>query len=361
MEIQAAVLQNEGEDFRVEQVTLDAPKAGGVLVKIVASGICSTDIHVQHQEYYFPLPAVLGHEGAGVVEKAGEGVSSVQPGDHVVLGYAYCGKCRPCLGGTPYHCDRYGELNFGGRMADGTTRLHQHSHDLAVFFGQSSFGAYAVVNENNVVRVDPGLDLKLLAPLGCGVQTGSGTVLNHFRAEAGSQLAVFGAGAVGLSAVMAGKVAGCSVIVAVDIHDRRLALAQELGATHVLNPRKANVAAEIKNITGGGADYALEASGRSEVGLTALQSLKSGGRLAYVSEPPAVTGIEVSHLQSMTITGIIEGDSVPQQFIPRLIRLYQAGEFPFDKLIKLYPLAEINQAVADAQSGRTVKPVLVMP
>ncbi|MDR3590921.1 MAG: NAD(P)-dependent alcohol dehydrogenase [Negativicutes bacterium] len=361
MEVQAAVLHRKGEAFKIEPVTLDEPKTGEMLVRIVASGICSTDIHIQHQEYFFPLPAVLGHEGAGIVEEVGPGVNDVHPGDHVVLGYAFCGECPPCLSGAPFDCDRYGELNFGGRMADGSTRLHQHGRDLAVLFGQASFGTRAVVNRNNIVKVDRRLDLKLLGPLGCGVQTGAGTVLNHFRAEAGSSIAVFGAGAVGLSAVMAARVAGCGVIVVTDVRDHRLTLAQELGATHVLNPGKVDVATEIRRIAGGGVAYALEASGHAAVGLQAVQSLAAGGKLAYVSAYPALTGVEKAHLRSLTITGIVEGDSVPGVFIPRLLELYAAGEFPFDRLIRVYPLAEINQAVADAQNGVTVKPVIVMP
>ncbi|OPX87837.1 MAG: Aryl-alcohol dehydrogenase [Pelotomaculum sp. PtaB.Bin104] len=361
MEIQAAVLYRKREKFKIAPVTLDEPKAGEVLVKIVASGICLTDIHVQNQEYWFPLPAVLGHEGAGIVEKAGEGVSAVKPGDHFVLGYAYCGKCQPCLTGAPFACEIYDELNFGGRMADGSTRLHQHGRELSVFFGQSSFGTYAVVNVNNVVKVDRELDLRLLGPLGCGVQTGSGTVLNHFQPEAGSSIAVFGAGAVGLSAVMASKVANCRMIIATDIHDNRLELAQDLGATHVMNPRKVDVVAEIKRITGGGVEYALEASGHAAVGRQAVNSLVLGGKLAYVSAPPLMTGMETSHMGSLTISGIVEGDSVPQVFIPRLINLYKTGKFPFDKLIKFYPLQEINRAVADAHSGAVIKPVIIMP
>ncbi|OPY57655.1 MAG: Aryl-alcohol dehydrogenase [Pelotomaculum sp. PtaU1.Bin035] len=361
MEIQAAVLYRKGEKFRIEPVTLDEPKAGEVLIKIVASGICLTDIHVQNQEYWFPLPAVLGHEGAGIVEKAGEGVSAVKPGDHVVLGYAYCGKCRPCLTGAPFECERYDELNFGGRMADGSTRLHHHGRELSVFFGQSSFGTYAVVNVNNVVKVDRELDLHSLGPLGCGIQTGSGTILNHFQPEAGSRIAVFGAGAVGLSAVMAAKVAKCGMIIATDIHDNRLELAQELGATHIMNPRKVDVAAEVKHITKGGVDYALEASGHAAVGRQGVNSLGFGGKLAYVSAPPFTAGVDAAHLGSLTISGIVEGDSVPQIFIPRLINLYKAGKFPFDKLIKFYPMQEINRAAADAQKGNVIKPVIIMP
>ncbi len=361
MEIAAAVLHRKGGAFAIERVILDEPQAGEVLVRIVASGICATDIHIQRQEYWFPLPAVLGHEGAGIVEKVGAGVTAAQPGDHVVLGYAFCGRCPACLAGRPYECERNDELNWGGRMADGSSRLHQHGRDLAVLFGQSSFGAYAVVGENNLVRVDRELDLKLLAPLGCGIQTGSGTVLNHFRAEPGTKIAVFGAGAVGLSAVMAARVAGCAVIVATDVHDTRLALAAELGATHVVNARDGDAAAAIRRITGGGADYALEASGRAAVGAQAVRALAPHGKLAYVSAPPSLAGVDAAHARSLTITGVIEGESVPQVFIPRLIDLYRRGEFPFDRLISFYPLREINRAVADAQSGSTVKPVVVMP
>lgn len=290
----------------------------------------------------------------------GEGVSTVKPGDPVVLGYAYCGKCHSCLTGAPFECERYDELNFGGRMADGSTRLHHQGHELSVFFGQSSFGTYAVVNVNNVVKVDREVDLTLLGPLGCGIQTGSGTILNHFQPKAGSSIAIFGAGAVGLSAVMASKIANCGIIIATDIHDKRLELAQELGATHVMNPRKVDVVAEIKALTKGGVEYALEASGHPAVGRQAVSSLVFGGNLAYVSAPPSITGLDAAHIRSLTISGIVEGDSIPQVFIPRLINLYKAGKFPFNKLIKFYPLQEINRAVADAQSGAVIKPVITM-
>ncbi len=361
MEIRAAVLRRAGENFRIERVTLDEPRAGEALVRIVAAGICATDIHVQHQDYWFPLPAVLGHEGAGIVEKVGPGVTAARPGDHVVLAYAYCGCCPACRGGRPFACADYDELNWGGRMADGSARLHRHGRDLAALFGQASFATHAVVGENNLVPVDPDLDLRLLAPLGCGVQTGAGAVLNHFRAGPGAKLAVFGAGAVGLSAVMAAKAAGCSVIVASDLHDHRLALAAELGATHTLDARRADVAAEIARITGGGADFALEASGRADVGRQAADALAAGGKLAYVSAPPALDYSVAAKRRRLTITGIVEGDSVPQVFLPYLIGLYRAGRFPLDRLARFYPFAAINRAVADARGGATVKPILVMP
>lgn len=360
VEITAAVLHGRGEAFRIERVRLDEPRAGEALVRLVASGICATDIHIQRQEYWFPLPAVLGHEGAGLVEKVGPGVTAVEPGDHVVLGYAYCGHCQACLAGRPYDCERNDELNWGGRMADGTSRLSQNGRALAVLFGQSSFATHAVVGENNLVKVERDLDLRMLAPLGCGIQTGAGTVFNHFRAGAGDTVAVFGAGAVGLSAVMAARVAGCAVIAAVDVRDSRLALAAELGATHTLNAGEGDAAAAIKRITGGGADYALEASGRGDVGAQAVRALKPGGKLAYVSAPPSLAGADAAQARGLTITAIIEGASVPQAFIPRLIALYRRGEFPLDRLVSLYPLAEINRAVADATSGLAVKPVVVM-
>jgi aryl-alcohol dehydrogenase len=359
MEILAAVVHHADDDFQIEPVTLAEPRAEEVLVRIVACGVCHTDIHVQHQHYAFPFPAVLGHEGAGIVERVGPGVTRVSPGDPVLLGYAYCGRCLPCLDGRPFACQGFYELNFGGRLADGTTRLQQNGRELSVFFGQSSFATHAVVHVNNLVKVDKGLDLRVLAPLGCGVQTGAGTVLNVFAPDPGASVAVLGAGAVGLSAVMAARLAGCGVIIAADIHAHRLQLARELGATHAFHARQVDVVDEIRRL--GGVQYAVEASGKAEVGHQAAAALQPGGHLAYVSECPALDGLDPSHTATLTISEVVEGDSIPQVFIPQLIDWYLAGEFPLQHVIRFYPWQEINQAVHDALTGETIKPVLVMP
>lgn len=364
MQIKAAVTNSKGEEFHIETIQLDEPQTGEVLIRIVASGICHTDMVARDQEIPVRLPAVLGHEGAGIVEKVGNGVTEVQPGDHVVLGFAHCGKCRTCLSGRPFACERFLELNFAGIMEDGTQRLHRHEEGLSVFFGQSSFSTYAVVSERNVVKVDKDVDLALLGPLGCGIQTGSGTVMNRLQPEAGSSIAIFGTGAVGLSAIMAAKVVGCGTIVAIDIHDHRLELAMELGATHTVNARHANPVEEIKKITNGGANYAVETAGRLGILRQAVDSLTFMGKAAQVGATPFGTEekIDVNDLLGMnkTITGVLEGDSIPRIFIPQLISLYKQGKFPFDKLVKFYDFEEINQAVEDSHSGKTIKPIIKM-
>jgi len=317
----------------------------------------------QDQEYPVPLPAVLGHEGSGIVEKVGAGVTTLEPGDHVVMGFAHCGKCNQCLSGHPYVCERFFELNFVGKMEDGTCRHHNHANeDLSIFFGQTSFGTYTVVNERNVVKVDKDVDLALLGPLGCGIQTGSGAVLNRLKPESGSSIIVFGAGAVGLSALMAAKSIGCSTIIAVDVHDNRLELAKELGATHTINGRNVNVPEEVKKIVAGGANYAVETAGVPGILRQAVDSLGIRGVVCQIGAPPLGTEekIDVNDLllANKTITGVVEGDSVPRIFIPQLISLYKDGKFLFDKLVKFYRFEDINQAVADSKSGSTIKPII---
>jgi aryl-alcohol dehydrogenase len=365
MQIKAAVTNSKGEDFRIETIQLDEPKSGEVLIRIVASGICHTDMIARDQEYPVPLPAVLGHEGAGVVESVGEGVTYVQPGDHVVLGFAHCGKCQFCLSGRPYVCERFFELNFLGNMEDGTKRHHCcDNKGLSNFFGQSSFGTYTIVNERNLVKVDKDVDLALLGPLGCGIQTGSGTVMNKLQPEAGSSIVVFGAGAVGLSAIMAANAVGCGTIIAVDVHDNRLELAKELGATHVVNARNVDPVEEIKKITNGGANYACETAGRPGVLRQAVDSLTFCGVVAQIGAPPLGTDEKIDTndllLFNKTITGVVEGACVPRIFIPQLISLYKQGKFPMDKLVKFYRFDEINQAVADSHSGKTIKAIIKM-
>src|SRR5690554_6980272 len=245
MKIQAAVTHAQGEDFSIEEVTLSGPKSNEVLVKIVATGVCHTDA-VGRDLGVSPYPIVLGHEGSGVVEQVGENVTSLAVGDHVVMSFAHCGQCENCLTGHPTVCSRFNELNFGGCMEDHTCRLHQGDTDLHTFFGQSSFGTHIVAHERNVVKVDKDVDLALLGPLGCGIQTGAGTVLNRLKPEFGTSIAIYGCGAVGLSAIMAAKIANCRQIYAIDVHDSRLELARELGATHALNGRQVDVVKEIR-------------------------------------------------------------------------------------------------------------------
>ncbi len=362
MKVKAAVLHEKSASFKVEDVELAEPKADEVLVRIVASGVCHTDAVAQEQLIPLPLPAVLGHEGSGIVERTGSAVKGVQPGDHVVLTFSTCGQCSSCLNGHPSFCENFVPLNFLGKMQDQTHRMHQDGKEVSTFFGQSSFGAYAVAHERNVVKVDPDIDLTLLGPLACGIQTGSGTVFNKLKPGFGDTIAVYGCGSVGLSAIMAAKISGCAKIIAVDLFDSRLSLAKELGATDVINGKDTDTVQEIRKITNGGTHYAVETTGVSKVFRQSLQALRSLGTVAVVGVGGDVT-INLNDdilSQGKSIIGVIEGDTIPQLFIPQLIEYYKKGQFPFDKLIKFYSLEEINEAFADSKNGVTVKPVLKM-
>lgn len=364
MKINAAVTYDQGQ-FTFDDIELDDVKSNEVLVKIAASGVCHTDVCGRDQEVPFPLPGLLGHEGSGIVEKVGNKVRDLKIGDHVVLAYSTCGHCDNCLQGHPGSCDKMNELNFGGRMEDGTTRLHKAEQPISVFFGQSSFATYAVANEKNVIKVDPDVDISLLGPLGCGISTGAGTVLNKLRPAAGSTIAIYGTGAVGLSALMAAKIAGCTKIIAVDIFDHRLELAKELGATDVINSAKSDIVEEILKITNNkGTTYAVETSGVPEVFISALHALGTSGTVAQVavSRGPITLDLNFDVMwPSKTIVGVIEGDAIAKIFIPQLVEYYKNGQFPFDKLVKFYDFNDIDKAFADSANGTTIKPILRMP
>lgn len=358
----AAVTYGKGEPFQIDDITIDKPKDGEVLVRIKAVGICHTDLIVRDQYYPVPLPAVLGHEGSGIVEEVGTGVTSVQPGDHVVLSFSSCGQCTKCLSGNPYACETFFELNFTGTMGDGTCRLHKDHQDVSNFFGQSSFAHYSVVSERNVVKVPKDVPLEILGPLGCGIQTGSGAVLNKLQPAEGSSIVIFGCGSVGLSAIMAANVANCTTIIAVDLQESRLELAKELGATHIINPKDvANTVEEIQKITGSGANYSVETTSIPAILRQAVDCLATLGRAAVIGAPPVGTEVSLdvnTLLFERSVTGVLLGSGVPQTYIPKLIDLYKNGKFPFDKLIKFYSLEEINQACEDSETGITIKPIL---
>ncbi|MFC0330691.1 NAD(P)-dependent alcohol dehydrogenase [Paenibacillus sepulcri] len=287
MKITAAMTAEKGSPFELHELELADPKPNEVLIRIVASGVCHTDAASRDGEIPVQYPVVLGHEGSGIVEKAGSNVTSVVPGDHVVISFASCGNCEYCLSGKPAYCSSFLMLNFGGVMADGTTPLHHHEHGVKNFFGQSSFATYAIANERSVVKVDKEIDLALLGPLGCGIQTGAGTVFNSLQPKFGESIAIFGAGSVGLSAVMAAKIIGCSRIIAVDIIPSRLELAKELGATHVINGNEADAVAEIRRITNGGANYSIDTTGVTEIGIQTAEAIRVKGTAAFVVKVPA--------------------------------------------------------------------------
>ncbi len=364
MQIKAAVCRDKGS-FTVESVELSEPAMDEVLVKIVASGMCHTDLAVRDQHIPLPLPAVLGHEGAGIIERVGAAVTKFKPGDHVVLSYGSCGQCANCQAGKPAYCAQFLPFNVGTRRPDGSCTHAQHGKPITgAFFYQSSFATYALAHVRNVVKVDPDLPLDVLAPLGCGIQTGAGAVLNCLQARPGSSIAIFGAGAVGLSAVMAAAVAGCTTIVVVDVQEARLKLARELGATHAVNAKSGDSVAAVKAIVAAGVDYAVEATGLPAVMTQAFDALNGTGTVVVLGVAPAGATVSVDAsalLSGKKLRGAIEGESIPEVFIPQLIALWKAGRFPFDRFAKYYTLDQVNEAAHDSERGIAIKPILRMP
>ncbi|MDJ1138524.1 NAD(P)-dependent alcohol dehydrogenase [Streptomyces iconiensis] len=368
MRTRAAVARPGSGTFVWEDVTLDDPRPDEALVRIVGAGICHTDIAARAGQVPTPLPAVFGHEGAGVVEAVGSEVTGLAPGDSVVLSFSSCGRCLACRRGHPASCEHFFARNFGGARPDGSTPVHAaDGSDLGGrFFGQSSFAEHAVVDARCAVPVlaDTEDELALLAPLGCAVQTGAGTVLNVLRPGAGSTVAVFGAGAVGLSAVLGATLTLAERVIAIDILPSRLELALELGATHVINGRTEDVQARLDEITGGrGVTGAVESSGVPELLRQAVDSLATGnGTVAVVGTPPLGTegtfDINSLVVHGRSIRGVAEGDSDLVGFVPALVGLSRSGRFPFERMIRTYPPERINEAAADAASGEVVKPLL---
>jgi aryl-alcohol dehydrogenase len=367
MEIRAAVVREKSGPFKIEEIELDDPRGDEVLVRIVGSGICGTDLGARDGHLPIPPPpSVFGHEGAGVVEKVGEQVKKVRPGDHVVLGWSSCGECIACRSGYDPYCSNFFPLNFGGARTDGTTTLRKANQVIhGSFFGQSSFANYALACERNVVKVREDVPLEILGPMGCGIRTGAGAVINTLHPKAGSSIAVFGVGPVGMSAILAAVVCGCTPIIAVDIHADRLEMAKKFGATHIIHSGRMDPVAAIQDITGEGADSTLECVGNPKVLRQAVDSLPRGGPrcgvcgLLGVVAPGTEVALDMDKIMNgRTVKGIIAGDSVPDVFIPVLIELYRQGRFPFDRFITFYPFDEINKAVGDMEKGSVLKPVL---
>jgi aryl-alcohol dehydrogenase len=363
MEIKAAVVYEQSGEFKIEPLVISEPNDDEVLVRIVGVGICHTDLAARDMHLPIPPPpSVFGHEGAGVVEKVGSRVTKVKPGDHVVLAWDYCGACTACKLGKELYCLNFFLHNFHGARPDGTTTLRKGDQVIhGSFFCQSSFADLALANERNVVKVRDDVPLEILGPMGCGVMTGAGAVMNTLQARPGSSIAVFGAGNVGMSAIIAALVCGCTTIIAVDINSDRLEMAKELGATHTVNASKENPVEAILDITGGGPHFSLECIGNPKVFRQAVDVLPRLGVCGLIGVVPPGTEVSLDMdliMNGRTVTGILGGDAISDLFIPKLIELYSQKRFPFDRLITFYPFDEINQAVKDMEEGRVIKPVL---
>ncbi|WP_433558141.1 NAD(P)-dependent alcohol dehydrogenase [Pseudonocardia xinjiangensis] len=357
-----------GAPFARRALVLDDPRPDEVLVRVEAVGMCHADLAVRAGEFPFPLPGVAGHEGAGIVEQVGSGVTTVHLGDRVILTFDSCGRCRACGSGVPSQCEEFLPRNFtNGARPDGSPSLRDGGEVVhGNFFGQSSFATYALTSERNTIPVPAiasGVPSSVLAPLGCGIQTGAGAVLNVLRPEAASTVAVFGAGVVGLSAVMAAALLPIEQLVVVDVLDSRLELARELGATSVVNSRTADPVEAIRDLTGGGAGHVVESSGVPAVLVQAITSLRGGGSAAVVGVPPFGTTapVDVADVvnNSKRIFGVVEGRSNPPTFLPDLAALLATGRLPVEKLVTTFALGEVELAADMMRNGTATKPVLL--
>lgn len=360
--MKAAVLRGPDAPFTIEDVYPDALRPTEVLVRIVATGMCHTDLLARDPQLAARLgPVILGHEGSGIVHGIGSAVTGFERGDHVVLSFDSCGACSSCLTGSPAYCREFEARNLSARRRDETTGATSIDGGkiAARWFGQSSFAEFAIATDRNLVKVDRDLPLEKLGPLGCGIQTGAGAVMKEMRLAPGQRIAIFGAGAVGLSALLAAKLSGAAEIVVTDIRQERLDHALELGATRIV--RGPSTAAELVSaVTEGddGMDFTLETTSVPALIEAAVGSLRRPGKAVLVGSGPSALSISPSALAGRTLTFAYEGSAIPQLFIPEMIGLWRRGQFPFDSLIRMYPFEEISLAEADAASGAVVKPVI---
>lgn len=361
----AAVCRSADTPLSIEPVELDALRGDELLVRVVACGVCHTDMAARDGQIPPGPPAVFGHEGAGIVEAVGTGVTVAAPGDRVLMSFNSCGDCPSCAVEAPTYCYNFYANNFSGRRPDGSPTIHAGGEAVGGnFFGQSSFATHAIAHQRNVVRVpDSAADVPLdrLAPLGCGLMTGAGAVLRSMAVRSGWPIVIFGAGTVGLAAVMAAKIAGADPIVAVDMHDSRLSLARELGATHALNAREDAIGA-IRDLCPAGVAYAFDTTGVKKVIEDAFGLIAPRGILGLVGASDAADTLELNESALMgggkTVKGILGGDSDVGPFIHELIAHHLAGRFPFDRLIGHFDFEQINEAIAASERGEVVKPVL---
>lgn len=369
MKITALVVEAQNAPFRVQEIELNEPGRGEVLIRIAASGVCHTDAITRAGDMMMPFPCVLGHEGSGTVEKIGPGVSTLAPGDKVIIGWPSCGECRNCLDGHPRYCLRTGDALVSGRRfkgeLKGTSAYTRDGKEIyGHFFGQSSFATHSVVSADALVKVPNDVPLELLGPLACGLATGAGAVLNEARPKLGDSILIVGVGAVGLAAIMAARNSGVTKIIAADVHNNRLDMARDFGATHTINSKANNIVEEVAKITGSTVDFAFDCTGVISVIETIAQTVGMLGTLVLIGGAPAGASFSLDHLATLwgkRVIGVLGGGGRSGQLIPALVELYQQGRFPFDRLVKYYELDQIEKALEDSKSGKVIKPILRMP
>lgn len=371
MKITAAISHQPNQPFSIEEVELkDTLLPNEVLVEIVATGICHTDMAMRDlpvDHVQMPKPSVLGHEGAGIVQRIGSAVTKLQPGDHVILSFHYDGSCPNCQKGLYPYCDDYFKFNLSGLRQDGSTTIESpvHGEIHGSMHHQSSFATYSLATENSAIKVPKDMPLEYLGPLGCGFLTGAGGVLNVLKPHAGSSFVMFGTGSLGCAALVMARLADCGTIIAVDLHDNRLELAKTIGATHTVNAGRENPVKAINAIVPGGVDYTFEATGVAEVMTHAIKVLGNGGHCllgGYVPDPRKKAEITpLFFTQNRRVTGALMGHSDSSATILKLVDYVKDGVFPIKELVTFYDFADINQAIEDSEKGKTIKAIVRMP
>jgi S-(hydroxymethyl)glutathione dehydrogenase/alcohol dehydrogenase len=356
--MKAAVLYGPNK-LVVEDIEVGEPKSGEVLVKMAAAGVCHSDLHFIEGTWPYPAPFVMGHEGAGVVEKVGPGVTLVEPGDHVILSWvASCGLCRDCASGRPYLC-KTGPV---ATMKDGTTRFRKGDQQLFHQTAVSSFSEYTVTHETAMVKVRSDAPLDRVALIGCGVMTGVGAVINTADVEVGSSVAVFGCGGVGLNVIQGANLAGAVKIIAVDTLDNKLEMAKNLGATDLINASQEDPVAKIQTITGGGADYVFEVIGLTDVVTQAFDATAISGTTVMVGMPPPGSNIVINSVPlflGKTLKGALYGSARIRVDMPMLVDLYMAGKLKLDELVsRSYPIDRIHEAFEAMKSGEVARSII---
>lgn len=362
--MKAAVLHAHGEALRVEDVDLASPKAGEVRVRIAATGVCHSDLHCVRGGFpVFGLPLVPGHEAAGVVTEVGEGVSKVKEGDHVIVCWVpYCGRCRHCRHGEPVHCPDV-ERRYG-LMHDETTRLSLRGEPVYHGMDAATFAEEAVLHENSVVRIDDDVPLEAAALIGCSVATGVGAVLNTVNLRPGARIAVVGCGGVGLNVVQGARIAGASMIAAVDVVPSKLEAAKRFGATHLIDASQTSAAAAVRDATGGvGVDYAFEVIGSHATQQESLRMIRRGGFAVFVGVAPLLSPMEITPglmtLLGQSIIGCYFGSIIPERDFPRIIELWRAGLLELEGLIsERGGLEDINSAFVAMEKGTVLRTVI---
>jgi len=358
----AAVLYEFASPLAIEEVDVDGPRAGEVMVRMAASGVCHSDFHIQQGIHPCRLPVVLGHEGAGIVEAVGDGVSDIRRGDHVILSWLpYCGRCRFCLSGRPALCVNLG-WSDAGTMADGTTRFSKDGRPI-LHSTSSSFAEVTVVPAQTAIKVEESLDLVALALLGCAVMTGVGAVLNTAGVRPGDSVAVVGCGGVGLSVVQGARIAGATTIVAIDPVEAKRELAEKLGATHGIGPENGGTSSCFREILPEGADFAFEALGRPETIEAALGLVGRGGTTVLIGMAPPSAKVAIAPLpmtlSEQVIKGCWYGSCRPPTDFSRLVALYQNGALDLESMVtRKCRLGDINDAFAAMERGEVARTVI---